>query len=133
MEAKVTSIEQLREYSKGTIVRLPDFSEGQPFFARLRRPSLMSLVKSGKIPNSLIVTANELFTNRTGSSSAVKDEAMMAKLFDTFDCICEATFLEPTFQDIKDSGIELTDDQYMFVFNYSQNGVKALEPFRTEQ
>lgn len=53
-----TSIQDLISYSQGQIVKLPDFSEGQPFYARLRRPSMLSLMSNGKIPNSLVITAN---------------------------------------------------------------------------
>lgn len=55
-----TSIQDLISYSQGQIVKLPDFSEWQPFYARLRRPSMLSLMSNGKIPNSLVITANRL-------------------------------------------------------------------------
>lgn len=132
-ELKVTTIEELKKYSMGTVVPLPPFSEGQPFYARLRRPSMMALVKGGKIPNSLITKANELFANRATTSAAVSDENMMGDMLGVFDVLCEATFCEPKYKDIKEAGITLTDEQYMFIFNYSQQGVKALESFRTEQ
>lgn len=128
-EMKVTSIQDLQHYAQGTVVELPPFAEGQPFVARLRRPSMMALVKSGKIPNSLLSTANSLFL-RGGVDSS--DEASMGQLFDLFDIICESCFLEPTYQQVKDAGIELTDDQYMFIFQFSQEGVKALESFRSK-
>lgn len=133
MEQKcVTNINELIEYKNGNIVRLPDFGEGQPFYARLKRPSLMAMVKSGRIPNNLIVTANELFANRATSSVKLQDDKLMSKMIDVFDQVCEATFVEPTYSELKENGIELTDEQYMFVFNYSQLGVRALEPFRKE-
>ena len=59
-----TSIQDLISYSQGQIVKLPDFSEGQPFYARLRRPSMLSLMSNGKIPNSLVITANRLFNGK---------------------------------------------------------------------
>lgn len=90
---------------------------------------MMALVKSGKIPNSLLSTANSLFL-RGGVD--VQDDASMSQLFDLFDIICDACFIEPTYQQIKEAGVELTDDQYTFIFQFSQQGVKALEPFRGE-
>ena len=70
-ELKVTSIEELIKYSKeGEIVELPPFSEGKPFVARLQRPSMMELAKSGKIPNKLLTSASKLFVNGSVSSSA---------------------------------------------------------------
>lgn len=128
-ELKITSLDTLHEYASGTVVELPPFAEGQPFVARIRRPSMMALVKSGKIPNSLLSTANSLFL-RGGVD--VQDDASMSQLFDLFDIICDACFIEPTYQQIKEAGVELTDDQYTFIFQFSQQGVKALEPFRGE-
>lgn len=127
MEQKVTSISELQEYARGSFVQLPDFSEGQPFFARLRRPSMLVLAKSGKIPNSLILTANELFN---GKGMDDKKESAMSEVLDILDILAEACFVEPSYRDIHDAGIELTDEQMMAVFNYIQRGVKALEPFR---
>lgn len=127
---QVTSLNTLAEYARGSIVELPPFSDGQPFVARIRRPSMLGLAKAGKIPNDLLVTANKLFASNAGFN--VTNEKMLQQTFDVFDTICEACFVEPTYQQIKDAGIELTDDQYIFLFNYSQRGVKALKNFRTE-
>ena len=56
----------------------------------------------------------------------------MKQLYDVLDIIASETLVEPTYEDIKNVGLELTDEQMMFLFNYSQQGVKALESFRTE-
>lgn len=127
---KITSIKDLREYAKGAVVELPEFAEGQPFVARLKRPSIMDMARSGKIPNALLVRANELFTNSAGLNP--NEENMMSELMDVMESIAAESFVEPTYQEIKESGITLTDQQLMAVFNYTQNGVKALENFRTE-
>lgn len=60
------------------------------------------------------------------------EENMMAQMFDVLELMAQETFVEPTYSEIKDAGIELTDEQMMFIFNYAQQGVKALESFRTE-
>lgn len=127
-EMKVTSIEQLVKYSDGQIVELPPFAEGQRFVAKIKRPSMMGLIKSGKIPNSLLKTANSLFLK--GGVSSEGDDKVLDNLFDVLDVLCEATFVEPKYKDIKEAGINLTDEQYMFIFNYTQSGVKSLEKFR---
>lgn len=123
---EVTSISQLNEYAKGQLVELPSFGEGQPFFARLRRPSMLALAKSGKIPNSLLATANRMFD----SSLDTKNENMLKDFYMVMETILEATFVEPTYQEIKDAGVQLSDDQMIFVFNYTQQGVRALDQFR---
>lgn len=129
MNEKVTSIQDLIEYQKGQYVRLPDFAEGMPFYARLKRPSLLALVKSGKIPNRLIITANKLFN---GKGMDEKDEGSMSDVLEIFDCLCDATFVEPSYSEMKEAGIELTDEQYLAIFNYTQQGVKALERFHIQ-
>lgn len=123
---EVTSISQLNEYAKGQLVELPSFGEGQPFFARLRRPSMLALAKSGKIPNSLLATANRMFD----SSLDTKNENMLKDFYMVIETILEAAFVEPTYQEIKDAGVQLSDDQLIFVFNYTQQGVRALDQFR---
>ena len=123
---EVTSISQLNEYAKGQLVELPSFGEGQPFFARLRRPSMLALAKSGKIPNSLLATANRMFD----SSLDTKSENMRKDFYMVMETILEAAFVEPTYQEIKDAGVQLSDDQMIFVFNYTQQGVRALDQFR---
>lgn len=127
-ELVITSIENLKKYSEGTIVELPPFGGGQPFVARIKRPSMMGLIKSGKIPNSLLSTANSLFTGTKVVHSGEDDG--LKRVFEVLDCICEECFLEPSWKELKENGIDLTDDQYMFIFNYTQRGVKALENFR---
>lgn len=129
---KITSIEELKEYTKGEIVELPSFDENHPFVARLKRPSLLAMAKAGRIPNSLLDSANELFAQgpATVANKRVKDENMMKDMFEVIDLICESSFVEPTYQELNDAGIELTDDQYLFIFDYTQRGVKALENFR---
>lgn len=123
---EVTSISKLNEYAKGQLVELPSFGEGQPFFARLRRPSMLALAKSGKIPNSLLATANRMFD----SSLDTKNENMLKDFYMVIETILEAAFVEPTYQEIKDAGVQLSDDQMIFVFNYTQQGVRALDQFR---
>ena len=77
----------------------------------------------------MLVKTNELFTN-DGMALNSSDENMLGEIFDVIDVIAEEVFVEPTYNEIKEAGIELTDEQYMFIFNYCQTGVKNLENFR---
>lgn len=128
--AEITSLKTLQKYAEGQVVELPPFAEGQPFVARICRPSMLVLAKSGKIPNELLNTANNLFVN--GKPDIHRDLDALSSVFDLLDVFCEACFLEPTYQELKDIGLQLTDEQLMFVFNYAQTGVRALEPFREQ-
>lgn len=122
----ITSIADLQSYAGGSVVELPPFAPSQPFVARLRRPSLLMLMKNGKIPNTLLAKATQLFDGNT--EEIFENDNSMSEVFDIMEILCEASFVEPTYKEIKDAGIELTDDQLMFVFNYSQQGVNAITP-----
>lgn len=127
----ITTVSDLQSYAAGTVVRFPDFGDGQPFVARVRRPSMLVLAKQGKIPNSLLTTAGELFAKGGGGLDS-DNENMLGDMYNIMDIIATAALVQPTMDEIKSVGLELSDDQMMAIFNYSQTGVKALESFRTE-
>lgn len=127
MELKVSTIQELQKVSQGELVSLPPFIEGTTFVARMKRPSMMNLVKTGKIPNSLIKSASKLFN---GKGVDDRNDKAMGQAFEVFETLCEAALVEPTYKELKEAGIELTDEQFMAIFSYTQKGVKALEPFR---
>lgn len=126
----VTPIDVLKKFAEGEEVELPAFSENVPFVAKLRRPSMLVLCKSGKIPNQLLKSASTLFAGNT--PKALERENGMQDMLAVIDVICEASFVSPTWKELKDNGIELTDEQMMAVFSYSQQGIKALEQFRKD-
>lgn len=129
MTQRITTLADLQGYKNGTVVKLPDFAEGQPLVARLRRPSMLVLAKNGKIPNSLLTAAGQLFT-KGGSGMDSDNTKMLADMYDVCHIIAESSLMEPTLADIESVGLELTDDQMMAIFNYSQVGTRALESFR---
>ena len=126
-DSDITSLTDIVKYAGGTIVRLPDFADGAPFIAKLKRPSLLAMTKSGKIPNSLITQATQLFKSGAGSlgKSSTVDE-----LYDIIEIVCREAMVKPTYDEIKNAGVTLSDNQIMAIFSYTQNGVKALESFR---
>lgn len=130
---KVTSIEELKKMAKGELVELPGFTDGTQFVARLKRPSMLALAKLGKIPNNLLGAANKLFVGvgNVLQNGAKNNDDALTELFDIIEVICEESFVEPTYKELKDNGIELTDQQKLAVFTYTQRGVKSLENFRS--
>ena len=127
----ITPIQELVEMSKGEIVELPPFVQGKSFVARLKRPSMLKLAESGKIPNSLLRAANTLFAGEVDKELDADDD-FMKDLLQVVEVMAESVFVEPTWQELKNAGVELTDEQYMFIFNYTQKGVESLKPFREE-
>jgi hypothetical protein len=130
-ELKVTPISELIKYKDGQIVELPPFAEGQPFVARLRRPSLMGLVKSGKIPNSLMKQATTLFA-KGGQSLSGMNANTLTEMLEIMDVIVDEAMIEPKYSELKDNGISLSDDQITAIFTYTQQGVDYLKQFRNQ-
>lgn len=117
MVTDITKIANVQE------VELPGWNE-EPFVCKLRRPSLLALAKSGKIPNQLLACANELFSK--GSA----EKAKLNELYEVLKIVAEASLVEPTLDEIFEANLELTDVQLMSIFNYSQIGIKGLARFR---
>lgn len=129
-EVRVTSIDELKKVAKGELVELPPFFDGTEFVVRLKRPSMLALAKSGRIPNALLSSAQEIFN---GKNKATTSPDQLAKMYDLCKVMAEAAMLEPTYKELEDAGIELTDTQLLTIFNYTQTGVKNLDSFRKKQ
>ena len=129
---KVISIDELKKLAEGEIVELPSFTGEERINVKLRRPSMLFLVKSGKIPNDLLVEANKLFTQGTGGviTKGIDNPDMLVNMTNLLECICEEAFVEPKYSQIREAGIQLTDSQMLAVFEYTQNGVANLKSFR---
>lgn len=130
MTLKVTDINALKKIAEGEVVELPGFSE-TPFIVRLRQPSLVGLVANGKIPNHLMGIATSLFNNDTKRlEKELESEKGVKGMHEIMTIMAENCLIEPTMEDIRNAGVELTDIQLTAIFNYSQRGAKVLEQFR---
>ena len=81
----ITSIADLQSYAGGSVIELPPFAQGQPFVARLRRPSLLMLMKNGKIPNTLLAKATQLFDGNT--EEIFENDNAMSEVFDVMELV----------------------------------------------
>lgn len=125
---KITSLAELKQYKEGCIVELPPFGINQPFVAVLRRPSIMGLASEGKIPNALLETAEGLFSGKnSGSKSGAQ---ILTEMKGVLDIVAKEALVNPSYDEIEEAGVKLSDDQLIAIFNYSQEGVKALKSFR---
>jgi len=98
-----------------------------PFICKLKRLSILNLAGKGKIPNELLSTASNLFDGKKGEKNDNTDLKAMANLI---DIVCNEALVEPTMDELAGIGAELTDEQKMDIFNYTQTGVKKLKEFR---
>lgn len=127
----VTSLESLKEFAQGAEVELPGFVEGEPFIARLRRPSLFQMAQDGTIPNPLLGAAAELF--RGGVLDAAGDKENVKSTAEVLRIFARASLVEPTYEALEEMNLPLTDMQLMQIYNYGITGVDSLGRFRKEQ
>ena len=124
----VTSIEKLKQLSQGQEVELQGWDE-EPFVCILKRASLLGLVENGDIPNPLLHAAYILFNG----SNDPKDQINLKEANDLYRIIAKAAMVNPTYQDVIDAGLELTDMQLLEIYRFTQLGVKSLISFRPKQ
>lgn len=104
-------------------VTLPGW-DAEPFVAELRRPSLLKMAATGRIPNELMSAAQKLFNEGYDHKSALDTTGTLLMQ------IAEAALVSPSMAELNAAGIELTDLQLVSIYNFAQTGVRALEPFR---
>ena len=124
----VTSIEKLKKLSQGQEVELQGWDE-EPFVCVLKRPSLLGLVENGDIPNPLLHAAYILFNG----SNNPKDQVNLKEVNDLYRIIAKAAMVNPTYDQVVEAGLELTDMQLLEIYRFTQLGVKSLISFRTKQ
>lgn len=132
---QITSASEWRERSQ-PLVDIQGFEPGEYLTVRLRSVSLLTLVKTGKIPNSLLEEATKLFSGAKNKEGKIDEVAILNKLNDTdgitkiIDTVVESAMVEPTYDEVRDF---ITDAQKMEIFNWTQGGIDALKSFREEQ
>ena len=124
----VTSIEKLKKIAQGQEVELQGWDE-EPFVCVLKRPSLLGLVENGDIPNPLLHAAYILFNG----SNNPKDQVNLKEMNDLYRIIAKAAMVNPTYDQVVEAGLELTDMQLLEIYRFTQLGVKSLISFRTKQ
>lgn len=107
-------------------VSLPDSSGQGTVNVKLRRPSILALAAHGMIPNELLACARELWSEG-GKAQIPLDE--LGRLLLIF---AEHSLVSPTYEELEEKGIILTDEQLSAIYAFAQGGVRALLPFRKE-
>ncbi|AWI04134.1 hypothetical protein [Clostridium drakei] len=122
-ELKITSLEELKNMST-EIIELSPFSGTNPFYVRVKRLSILGLCNSGQVPNQLLGVARKLFYQENIQQIDLKEYGNI------IDIICKNTLVEPSIEQLKEIGLELTDSQRFELWAYSQQGVEGLKSFR---
>jgi len=113
------------DYKDGEEVSLPGWGNEDVVF-KLKRPSILSLAAKGSIPNALMGVACKLFN----SDGKVFTEGKFEDLAKTLTIIAKESLVSPTFKDIEDAGLCLTDDMLTCIYMYVTKGATRLATFR---
>ena len=106
------------------LVSLPGWDGGN-WECELKRPSILAMAASGAIPNPLMKTARRLFysgVSPDGGDLAEEGRVLLE--------IARAALVKPSLDELEEAGIELTDEQLVAIFQFTQLGAKALDRFR---
>ncbi|MCT4660302.1 MAG: hypothetical protein N4A40_00470 [Tissierellales bacterium] len=126
MSNKITSMSKLKGFAQGQVITLPGWTE-EPFVCRVKRISMLGLASKGLIPNTLLSSAQKIFTSK------VDDNTDLNQIFKVMMIIAKESLVEPSIKELEEVNLELTDEQLTDLLNYSQGGVNALSSFRKKQ
>ncbi len=88
----------------------------------VRRPSILTLARLGKIPNPLLGAAAKLF-----SFGGKAEDPSLKEVADMLHIVAEASLVQPAYEQVKE---KLTDEQLMELYQFAKGGVDALHCFR---
>ena len=124
------SVISAKEFRKKAtrVIEIDGFEPGETIEVLIKPASLINLMVSGKLPNDLLATVQELFNegqdtkpNDVFGQGADKVKEILALI----DLVCEQSLVEPKFEEIKDV---ITDAQKMQIMTEAQGNVKAAIP-----
>ncbi len=124
----IISVEQFRNKAV-SIIPIPGFDAGETFEIKVKKLSIVGLMSSGKIPNSLMKVVKDAFTGIKSADAEADESDIMDKAGDIgklLDIVCKEAMLEPQFDDIKDV---MNDAQKLAVFEFTQGGVEEAKSF----
>lgn len=135
-ELKVSSLDDLKRAGEGLIVQLPNFPNGTPLVAKIKFPSLLSMIRTdGEISNPLMASVMELSPDQVAEKLANPNQqpADAKQIEDTLhmiDSICKECLVEPTYAQIEQYAGGLTDNQKIAIYNRVQEVFTGLGSFR---
>lgn len=124
----IISAEQFRNKAV-SIIPIPGFDAGETFEIKVKKLSIVGLMSSGKIPNSLMQVVKDAFAGIKSAGAEADESAIMDKAGDIgklLDIVCAEAMLQPRFEDIKDV---MNDAQKLAVFQFTQGGVEEAKSF----
>lgn len=121
-----TRVEDLRP----KVYELPGWDPDEPFYARLKQVSLLNLIERGQLPNELLKIAHKIATSGQQGVFRESTPEELVQFTKLLHDMARVALVEPTYQELEENDVHLTDMQLTAIFQFCQQGVRALEPFR---
>lgn len=122
---------------------LPPFADGTPFVAKLKKVSIIDVARTGRIPNPLIKSIMQTIENKSTEKSEQErqeendnleqellNDENASKSLDFMMAVVETSLVSPTYKQIQDCGVSLTDEQIFAIFSYALGDMSVLSSFR---
>ena len=124
------SVISAKEFRKKAtrVIEIDGFEPGEKIEVLIKPASLVNLMVSGKLPNDLLATVQELFNvtpDEKPKDVFEQDPEKVKEVLALIDLICEQSLVEPKFEEVKDV---ITDAQKMQIMTEAQGNVKAAIP-----
>jgi hypothetical protein len=111
----------IREYA------LPGWELDSDFVCKLKRPSLTDMSATvGFVPNPLMGTVADLFMPTSKKLEKMEQEKQAKAL----QLMAKFALQEPTYAQLEEAGIALTDEQYNAIYAFALGGAAGLDRFR---
>lgn len=102
------------------VIDIPGFEPGEVFSVKVKNVGVLSMIIGGKLPNSLLVMATQLFPE-TQSSDALQentnklldDPEALKSMSQMMRAVVKEALVEPKFDDIAEG---ITDEQVQSIF-----------------
>ena len=97
---------------------------------RLRKVSLMAMVKEGKLPNELLSLVVDLSSGKIGDTLDNMGAEQMKQFYDLLLIVAKESLVSPTYEEIIKEVESLPEQTLVDIWLYNLYGLRALENFR---
>lgn len=102
------------------VIEIPGFEPGELFSVKVKNVGVLSMIIGGKLPNSLLVMATQLFPDAQSSESLQKstdklldDPEALKAMSQMMRAVVKEALVEPKYEDIAEG---ITDEQIQSIF-----------------
>lgn len=108
------------------VIQIDGFEPGEKIEVRIKPASILNLMISGKLPNSLLNVVQEVFGDVDEINNKLQnDSETMKAAMQLMDLVCEQCLVEPKYSEIAEF---LTDNQKSQIMTEAQGNVTAATP-----